>query len=88
MIYKVRIATYATSSSCVTCRSTSVDTAYTAVARVHPIKPFDDKRVRQALRYAIDSEADSQGGPSRARARPASIIMSRRRILNTWMSAT
>ena len=32
-------------------------TAYTAVARVHPIKPFDDKRVRQALRYAIDSNA-------------------------------
>ena len=34
-----------------------VDTAYTAVARMHPIKPFDDKRVRQALRYAIDSES-------------------------------
>jgi peptide/nickel transport system substrate-binding protein len=35
----------------------SVDTAYTAVARVHPIKPFDDKRVRQALRYATDTDA-------------------------------
>src|SRR5712691_3766401 len=32
-----------------------VVTAYTATARVQPIKPFDDKRVRQALRYAIDS---------------------------------
>src|SRR5881409_1258177 len=34
-----------------------VTTAYTATARVQPIKPFDDKRVRQALRYAIDSNA-------------------------------
>ena len=34
-----------------------VDTAYTAVARVHSVKPFDDKRVRQALRYATDTEA-------------------------------
>ena len=25
---------------------------------MHPIKPFDDKRVRQALRYAIDTPAD------------------------------
>src|SRR5256712_2766654 len=33
----------------------SVTTAYTATARVQPVKPFDDKRVRQALRYAIDS---------------------------------
>ena len=32
-----------------------VATAYTATARVQPVKPFDDKRVRQALRYAIDS---------------------------------
>jgi peptide/nickel transport system substrate-binding protein len=32
-----------------------VTTAYTAVARVQPVKPFDDKRVRQALRLAIDS---------------------------------
>src|SRR5208282_199403 len=32
-----------------------VATAYTAVARVQPQKPFDDKRVRQALRYAVDS---------------------------------
>ncbi len=34
-----------------------VTTAQTAVARVQPVKPFDDKRVRQALRYAIDSNA-------------------------------
>src|SRR3989442_4804204 len=27
-----------------------VTTAYTATARVQPVKPFDDKRVRQALR--------------------------------------
>jgi peptide/nickel transport system substrate-binding protein len=33
-----------------------VTTAYTATARMHPEKPFDDKRVRQAMRYAIDSE--------------------------------
>ena len=30
-------------------------TAYTATARMHPVKPFDDKRVRQAMRYAIDA---------------------------------
>jgi peptide/nickel transport system substrate-binding protein len=34
-----------------------VTTAYTAVARMQPVKPFDDKRVRQALRYAVDSAA-------------------------------
>src|SRR5262245_9810621 len=34
-----------------------VTTAQTAVARVQPAKPFDDKRVRQALRLAIDSNA-------------------------------
>ena len=39
---------------------------------MHPIKPFDDKRVRQAMRYAIDSEAILQVVPSRARASPAS----------------
>jgi peptide/nickel transport system substrate-binding protein len=32
-----------------------VTTAYTATARMQPVKPFDDKRVRQAMRYAIDS---------------------------------
>ena len=34
-----------------------VPTAYTATARMQPVKPFDDKRVRQAMRYAIDSNA-------------------------------
>lgn len=34
-----------------------VGTAYTAVARVHAVKPFDDKRVRQAMRYSIDPAA-------------------------------
>ncbi len=31
-----------------------VTTAYTATARMRPVKPFDDKRVRQAMRLAID----------------------------------
>jgi peptide/nickel transport system substrate-binding protein len=31
-----------------------VPTAYTATARMRPVKPFDDKRVRQAMRFAID----------------------------------
>jgi peptide/nickel transport system substrate-binding protein len=34
-----------------------VTTAQTAVARVQPVKPFDDKRVRQAMRLAVDSNA-------------------------------
>jgi peptide/nickel transport system substrate-binding protein len=34
-----------------------ITTAQTIVARTHPVKPFDDKRVRQALRYATDSNA-------------------------------
>jgi peptide/nickel transport system substrate-binding protein len=34
-----------------------VPTAYTATARMQPVKPFDDKRVRQAMRFAIDSNA-------------------------------
>ncbi|HEV8306759.1 MAG TPA: ABC transporter substrate-binding protein [Methylomirabilota bacterium] len=34
-----------------------VTTAQTAVARFHPVKPFDDKRVRQAMRYAVDANA-------------------------------
>jgi peptide/nickel transport system substrate-binding protein len=32
-----------------------VTTAYTATARMQPVKPFDDKQVRQAMRYAIDA---------------------------------
>jgi peptide/nickel transport system substrate-binding protein len=34
-----------------------VTTAYTATARMQPVKPFDDKRVRQAMRHAIDANA-------------------------------
>ncbi|MBX6368366.1 MAG: ABC transporter substrate-binding protein [Rhodospirillales bacterium] len=34
-----------------------VDTSFTAVARMKPVKPFDDRRVRQAFRYATDNEA-------------------------------
>jgi peptide/nickel transport system substrate-binding protein len=34
-----------------------VDTSYTATARMQPIKPFDDKRVRKALQYATDVNA-------------------------------
>src|SRR5229473_5053696 len=34
-----------------------VITAYTATARMKPVKPFDDKRVRQAMRYATDSDS-------------------------------
>jgi peptide/nickel transport system substrate-binding protein len=34
-----------------------VATAYTAVARMHPDKPFGDNRVRQAMRYAVDPAA-------------------------------
>ncbi|HYX02192.1 MAG TPA: ABC transporter substrate-binding protein, partial [Reyranella sp.] len=34
-----------------------VTTAYTATARVQPIKPFDDKRVRKAMQYATDVNA-------------------------------
>jgi peptide/nickel transport system substrate-binding protein len=32
-------------------------TAQTIVARMQPGKPFDDKRVRQAMRYAVDANA-------------------------------
>ncbi len=34
-----------------------VTTAYTATARMQPVKPFDDRRVRQAMRYAIDAHS-------------------------------
>ena len=34
-----------------------VDTSYTATARMQPIKPFDDKRVRKAVQYATDVDA-------------------------------
>ena len=38
----------------------SVDTGDTAVARMKPVKPFDDKRVRQAMRLAIDTKQISE----------------------------
>ena len=57
MIYQGAIATLPTVERLAHINVNSVDTAYTAVARAHPIKPFDDKRVRQALRYATDTEA-------------------------------
>jgi len=34
-----------------------VVTAYTATARMQPVKPFDDKRVRQAMRFAVDANS-------------------------------
>ena len=57
MIYQGAIATLPTVERLPGVQVNSVDTGYTAVARTHPIKPFDDKRVRQALRYATDTEA-------------------------------
>ncbi|MBL8669280.1 MAG: ABC transporter substrate-binding protein, partial [Alphaproteobacteria bacterium] len=57
MIYQGAIATLPTVERLPHVQVNSVDSGYTAVARVHPVKPFDDKRVRQALRLAIDTEA-------------------------------
>ncbi|MEQ1614531.1 MAG: ABC transporter substrate-binding protein, partial [Hyphomicrobiaceae bacterium] len=57
MIYQGAISTLPAVEKLAHVTVNSVDTAYTAVARVQPIKPFDDKRVRQALRYATDNEA-------------------------------
>lgn len=34
-----------------------INTAQTAVARMKPVKPFDDARVRKAMRLAIDTDA-------------------------------
>ena len=57
MIYQGAIAVLPAVEKLPHVQVNSVDTAYTAVARVHPIKPFDDKRVRQALRLATDTDA-------------------------------
>lgn len=57
MIYQGAIVTLPTVERLPHIQVNSVDTAYTAVARVHSVKPFDDKRVRQALRYATDTDA-------------------------------
>ena len=61
MIYQGAISTLPTVEKLPHVQVNSVDTAYTAVARAHPIKPFDDKRVRQALRHATDTEAVLKG---------------------------
>lgn len=57
MIYQGAVTTLPTVEKMTHLQVNKVDTGYTAVARVQPIKPFDDKRVRQALRYATDTEA-------------------------------
>jgi peptide/nickel transport system substrate-binding protein len=57
MIYQGAIAALPAAERLPHVQINSVDTAYTAVARVQPVKPFDDKRVRQALRHATDTEA-------------------------------
>ncbi len=57
MIYQGAIATLPTVEKLPHVQVNSVDTGYTAVARVHSIKPFDDKRVRMALRLATDTDA-------------------------------
>lgn len=56
MIYQGSIASLPTVERLPHVQVNSVVGGYTAVARVHPIKPFDDKRVRQALRLAVDTE--------------------------------
>lgn len=61
MIYQGAISTLPTVEKLTHIQVNSVDTGYTAVARTHPIKPFDDKRVRQALRWATDNEAVLKG---------------------------
>jgi peptide/nickel transport system substrate-binding protein len=60
MIYQGAIATLPTVRNLPHVQVNQIDTAYTAVARVHSVKPFDDKRVRQALRLATDTEATLQ----------------------------
>jgi len=57
MIYQGAVSTLPTVERLPHVQVNSVDTGYTAVARVQPVKPFDDKRVRQALRHATDTEA-------------------------------
>jgi peptide/nickel transport system substrate-binding protein len=57
MIYQGAIAVLPAVEKLPHVQVNSVDTGYTAVARVHSIKPFDDKRVRHALRLATDTDA-------------------------------
>jgi peptide/nickel transport system substrate-binding protein len=56
MIYQGAITNYDAVGKLPHVQINTVDSAYTAIARVHAIKPFDDKRVRQALRHAADPE--------------------------------
>ena len=60
MIYQGAITTYSTIERVPHVQINIVDTAYTAVARVHSIKPFDDKRVRQALAWALNRDEVTQ----------------------------
>jgi peptide/nickel transport system substrate-binding protein len=39
------------------------DTASSGHARMHPVPPFDDKRVRQAMRYAVDCATVARVAP-------------------------
>ena len=57
MVYQGAIATLPAVERLPHIQVNSVDTGYTATARVHSIKPFDDKRVRQALRLSVDTDA-------------------------------
>ena len=57
MIYMGSIASLPTVERLPHVQINTVVGGYTAVARVHPIKPFDDRRVRQALRHSVDTEA-------------------------------
>lgn len=57
MIYQGSIASLPTVERLPHVQINSVVGGYTAVARVQSIKPFDDKRVRQALRFATDTDA-------------------------------
>ncbi len=57
MIYQGSITALSTVEKLAHVQVNAIDSAATAVARVHPTKPFDDARVRQALRYATNPEA-------------------------------
>ena len=57
MIYQGSITSLPAVEKMANIQINTVDTGYTAVARVHSVKPFDNKLVRQALRHATDTEA-------------------------------
>ena len=56
MIYMGSIASLPTVERLPHVQINTVVGGYTAVARVQPVKPFDDKRVRQAINYALDKK--------------------------------